>query len=200
MSLLLLKRFARTFGKHRSARMLNVHFRLTYIAQKRPCFESSLINYRGAQRRFPPKYTENTFWAIQSTFTSLEMHSERRYKICICSVILRELQSFRNYKGFSIIFPKILDAIWRIARLQVVPHFSSEIVKRAKRERVKITPREKRRHAGGREFKSLGFVCSPSFSSLPAACRLFSRGVIFTRARVSLALLSLRKNGGLLVV
>ena len=32
------------------------------------------------------------------------------------------------------------------------------------------------------------------------ACRLFSRGVIFTRARVSLALLSLRKNGGLLVV
>ena len=27
-----------------------------------------------------------------------------------------------------------------------------------------------------------------------------SRGVIFTRARVSLALLSLRKNGGLLVV
>ena len=34
-----------------------------------------------------------------------------------------------------------------------------------------------------------------SFFSLPV-----SRGVIFTRARVSLALLSLRKNGGLLVV
>ena len=48
--------------------------------------------------------------------------------------------------------------------------------------------------------KSLGFVCSPSFFSLYAACRLFSRGVIFTRARVLLALLSLRKNGGLLVV
>ena len=29
--------------------------------------------------------------------------------------------------------------------------------------------------------------------------RLFSRGVIFTHARVSLAPLSLRKNGGLLV-
>ena len=48
----------------------------------------------------------------------------------------------------------------------------------------------------------------PHFSSgiverakrLPAACRLFSRGVSCTRARVSLALLSLRKNGGLLVV
>ena len=33
---------------------------------------------------------------------------------------------------------------------------------------------------------------------LPAACRLFSRGVIFTRACVSLALLSLGKYGGLL--
>ena len=63
-------------------------------------------------------------------------------------------------------------------RLRVVPHFPSGIVERAKRERAWITPREKRRHA----------------------CRLFSRGVIFTPARVSLALLSLRKNGGLLVV
>ena len=50
--------------------------------------------------------------------------------------------------------------------------------------RVKITPREKRRYAAGREKNG----------------RLFSRGVIFTGARVSLALLSLRKNGGLLVV
>ena len=32
------------------------------------------------------------------------------------------------------------------------------------------------------------------------SCRIFSRGIIFTRARVSLALQSLRKNGGLLVV
>ena len=44
---------------------------------------------------------------------------------------------------------------------------------------MKITPtREKRDAVGG----------------------LFLRGVIFTRARVSLALLSLRTNGGLLVV
>ena len=50
------------------------------------------------------------------------------------------------------------------------------------------------------KFKSLGFVCNPSFFSLPATCCLFSHGVIFTRAHVSLALLSLRKNGGLLVV
>ena len=61
-------------------------------------------------RLVPPKYTE------KSTFRSLEMHSKRPYKIvsCICSVILHdpwELESFRNYKGFSITFPKILGAI-----------------------------------------------------------------------------------------
>ena len=47
--------------------------------------------------------------------------------------------------------------------------------------------------------KALGTRLKSVFS-LPAACRLFSRGVIFTRARVSLALLSLRTNGGLFVV
>ena len=44
------------------------------------------------------------------------MQSKRRYKICICSFILGELQSFRNCKGFSIIFSKILDAIQRITK------------------------------------------------------------------------------------
>ena len=34
------------------------------------------------------------------------MLSKRRYKICICSVILGELESFRNNKCFSIIFLK----------------------------------------------------------------------------------------------
>ena len=36
------------------------------------------------------------------------MHSKRRYKIRIRSVVLGELEheSFRNYKGFSIIFLK----------------------------------------------------------------------------------------------
>ena len=31
------------------------------------------------------------------------MHSKRHYKICISSVILGELESSRNYQGFSII-------------------------------------------------------------------------------------------------
>ena len=57
-------------------------------------------------RRFPPKYIEITLKAIQSTFRSLEMHSKRRYEICICSVILGELEYFRNNKDFSSIFPE----------------------------------------------------------------------------------------------
>ena len=39
------------------------------------------------------------------------MHFKWRYKICICSVILFKIESFRNYKVFSIIFPKILDDV-----------------------------------------------------------------------------------------
>ena len=58
------------------------------------------------------EYIANTFWAVQSTLRPLEMHSDRRYKISICSAIFRELESFRHYKGFSIIFSKTLDAIW----------------------------------------------------------------------------------------
>ena len=43
---------------------------------------------------------------------------------------------------------KRFNAYWvKKYRLGVVPHFSSGIVERAKRERVKISPREKRRHA-----------------------------------------------------
>ena len=70
-------------------------------------------------------------------------------------------------------------------RLRVVPHsvphrsicfwFHRDSKASETRTREKITSREKRRHA---------------------ACRLFSRGVIFTRARVSLALLSLREKWG----
>ena len=39
------------------------------------------------------------------------MHSKRRYKICIRSVILGELEAYRAYKGFSIIFPKLFTKV-----------------------------------------------------------------------------------------
>ena len=73
---------------------------------------------RGTQRRFPSKYIVSTIQATQITFRCSEMHSKRRFNICFCSVILGELQSFRNYKGFSIIFPKNLDAISSITKLR----------------------------------------------------------------------------------
>ena len=69
---------------------------------------------RGTQRRLPPKCIETLFRLFRSTFRSLEMHSKRRYKICTCSVILGELEPFRNYKGFNIIFSKNLEAIYAI--------------------------------------------------------------------------------------
>ena len=55
---------------------------------------------------------------------AVEIYFKWRYKICICSVILGQPESFRNYdlwknyKGLSIIFPKILDAIWRITKVR----------------------------------------------------------------------------------
>ena len=36
------------------------------------------------------------FRALQSTFSSLGMHSKRRYRICICLVILGEVESFQK--------------------------------------------------------------------------------------------------------
>ena len=75
-------------------------------------------------------------------------------------------------------------------RLRVVPHFPSGIVERAKRECTWKSPNGEREIWG---------TTDKAFHS-PAASRLFSRLVIFTRARASLALLSLRENEGLLVV
>ena len=47
------------------------------------------------------------------------MYSKQRYKICICSVILGELEAFRNYKGFSVISTKILDAVERFTKVRI---------------------------------------------------------------------------------
>ena len=52
------------------------------------------------------------------------MHSNRRYKICICSVILGERESFRNYKGLSIIFRKIFDEIQTYYEIETFSDFS----------------------------------------------------------------------------
>ena len=51
---------------------------------------------------------------------------------------------------------------------------------------ARVLTGRRRFDSGSRQRKSSYAMC---------ACRLFSRGLIFTRARVSLALLSLRKKG-----
>ena len=75
------------------------------------------------------------------------------------------------------------------ARLQVVPHFSSGIVERAKCECAWKSPHMRKGNTRRGERK----MRDPHFFSLLVMCRLFLRGVIFTRANILLALLSLRK-------
>ena len=83
------------------------------------CFLCCYI--RGTQRRFPSKNIESSFQAIQSTFRPLALHSRRRYIACICSDVLGKFESFRNYKGFGIVFSRVLDAyrIYSIKRRSV---------------------------------------------------------------------------------
>ena len=63
----------------------NIHIQTTPLnsqaRQRRGRRDWNISLSRGTQRRFPPKCIENTFSLIQSTFKSLEMHSQRRYKI-----------------------------------------------------------------------------------------------------------------------
>ena len=117
----------------------------------------------------------------------------RNNMLCMCGIILeRKIRKitirrslfrsehcfFMQHKRGEILAWKVYLLICNLGRLRVVPHFSSGIVERAKRERAWKSPHARK-------------------------ARLFSRGLIFTRARVLLALLSLRdlrKNGGLLVV
>ena len=82
--------------------------------------------FRGTQRQWGDKCIENTFYtAIQSTFKSLEMHSKRRYKICIrvFGYPRATWVGFQNYKGLQYYFPEIVDEIKRImnTRIFLVP-------------------------------------------------------------------------------
>ena len=73
---------------------------MSHKAEKRQTWLKYKPRSRGTQPRLPPKCIENTFsLTIQSTFKSLEMHSNRRYKSCICSVVLEQFESFRNHLG-----------------------------------------------------------------------------------------------------
>ena len=49
-------------------------------------------------------YSKVFLGSPEYSYGSLEMHYKRRCKIFICSVILGELEAFRNYKGLSVSF------------------------------------------------------------------------------------------------
>ena len=74
------------------------------------------MGHQGHPTRISSQINLKHFLCYAEYFRPLEMNSKWCYKISICSVILGELESFRNYKGFSIIFRKILDAIQRITK------------------------------------------------------------------------------------
>ena len=44
-----------------------------------------------------------------------------KYPLCICSVIVGELQAFRNYKGFSVISLEFFDAIKHFTKGKIFP-------------------------------------------------------------------------------
>ena len=71
----------------------------------------TFTRYFNSRRRSRDSALKTLFWLSKVLLDLLEKHSKRRCKICICSVILGELECIRNYKGLRIIFPKILDEI-----------------------------------------------------------------------------------------
>ena len=57
---------------------------------------------------------------VSSEIRSSKIYYKPRYNICICSVILGELEAFRHYKGLiCVILPKILDAIKRFTKVRI---------------------------------------------------------------------------------
>ena len=93
----------------------NIHLQQSCISSHLLACGQTSISFvcyiRGTQRRFPPKNIESSFQAIQCTFRPLALHSKRWYKTCICSVILGKFESFRNCRGFSIVFSKSFRCI-----------------------------------------------------------------------------------------
>ena len=92
----------------------------TVISIRGAFFSLVLSVDRGTQPQFTLEYFKDTeIGYLEYYYRSVEMHSKAPYNICICSVILGQLEPFRNYKGFSMIFPKILDASYRSTKMKI---------------------------------------------------------------------------------
>ena len=81
---------------------------MTYMTFFIMAMAHSLFQGPVTQRRFLLNTLKTLFKLSWSSliYKSLEMHPKWRYKICICSVILGKIESYRNYKSLSIIFRK----------------------------------------------------------------------------------------------
>ena len=82
---------------------------------------ANVIKWKGSLRS-PSLFTPDLIVVVLSIYIrrelrSLETYSKRRYKICICLVIPREFEAFRNLKGYSVIFSKSLDVIERFTKV-----------------------------------------------------------------------------------
>ena len=132
---------------------------------------------------------------IQKILKMVNFEMSRRYHFQSIMNIHRVLFILLNStKWWRYYISNYFESRKALIRLQVVPHFSSGIVERAKHECAWKSPHARKARSGGEREKWFKFF------SLSVTCHLFSHGVIFTRARVSLALLSPRTNEGLLVV
>ena len=75
----------------------------------------TLVQFSGAPNDgFPPNALKTLFRQCRVLFI---LSSAK--KIYVCLVILGQLESFRNYKGFSIIFRKILAAIYSSTKVRI---------------------------------------------------------------------------------
>ena len=90
---------------------------LQEIATLAVIWEISNSNLRGTQRGFLLNALK-TLCRLSRVLSDL-WKCRRRYEICTCSVVLGQFESFRNYKGFSIIFPKILDVILSFTNVRI---------------------------------------------------------------------------------
>ena len=76
-----------TFGHSTRAELLVISHKRIHVYK---------VYSQGHPKRVSSQIHLIHFFVIQSIFRPLEMHSKWCYKIYICSVILRELECFRN--------------------------------------------------------------------------------------------------------
>ena len=81
---------------------------------------------RGTQRRFPPKYIDNTFWLSKALLDLYKCILSGAMKIFIFSIIPGERESFQITRASVYYFPENFKILIFLITLPIT--FSSEIV------------------------------------------------------------------------